>query len=182
MNLASWALVGGMAGIAAGIFFGDLCRILSPIGCIRRAPAGGGVSISDLLAALRSLEPAKAWRLFKCGWVFYLTAWVVTLGSPATLARAIPEAQMAVLGATPSRSQSVSDVLGLLIPTDLFTALSQNTVPAVVVFCIFYGVAIQGIENKAPLLSVLETIRLASLGSGTGSSASRRSRCSRSSP
>jgi Na+/H+-dicarboxylate symporter len=32
MNLASWALVGGTAGIAAGIFFGDLCRILSPIG------------------------------------------------------------------------------------------------------------------------------------------------------
>jgi len=149
--------VGGTAGIAAGIFFGDLCRMLSPIGFTYVGLLQAAVYpylICSLLHGLGSLEPAKAWRLFKCGLVFYLGAWVVTLASLAALARAIPETQMAVLGATPSRSQSVSDVLGLLIPTDLFTALSKNAVPAVVVFCIFYGVAIQGIENKAPLLNV----------------------------
>ena len=59
--------------------------------------------------------------------------------------------------------QSISKLLGLLIPTDLFTALSQNYVPAVVIFCIFYGVALQTLKDKAPLLSMLETIRLASL-------------------
>ena len=32
MNLASWVLVGGAAGIAAGVLFGDACAILSPIG------------------------------------------------------------------------------------------------------------------------------------------------------
>src|SRR5262249_56543408 len=57
----------------------------------------------------------------------------------------------------------VSSLLGLLIPTDLFTALTQNYVPAVVIFCIFYGVAMQTLKDKQALLSMLETIRLASL-------------------
>lgn len=63
----------------------------------------------------------------------------------------------------PGSQQSISSLLGLLIPTDLFAALSQNYVPAVVIFCIFYGVAMQTLEDKAPLLSVLNAIRLASL-------------------
>jgi len=36
-------------------------------------------------------------------------------------------------------------------------------VPAVVLFCLFYGVALQHVPEKAALLSVLEGIRLASL-------------------
>ena len=32
MNLAAWVVVGGVAGILAGIMFGEGCAILSPIG------------------------------------------------------------------------------------------------------------------------------------------------------
>src|SRR6185312_3204098 len=66
-------------------------------------------------------------------------------------------------GDHPVQPQSLARLLGLLIPTDLFTALSENYVPAVVVFCIFYGIALQTLKDKAPLLSILEAIRLASL-------------------
>jgi len=34
MNLASWVVVAGVAGIAAGITFGEACAYLSPIGYI----------------------------------------------------------------------------------------------------------------------------------------------------
>jgi hypothetical protein len=65
MNLASWALVGGTAGIAAGIFFGDLCGILSPIGfAYVGLLQGGGVSVSDLLAAARSRTAGTAAERF----------------------------------------------------------------------------------------------------------------------
>src|SRR5262249_36156943 len=69
----------------------------------------------------------------------------------------------AVIAETAATPHSVSSLLGLLIPTDLFTALTQNYVPAVVIFCIFYGVAMQTLKDKQALLSMLETIRLASL-------------------
>ena len=32
MNLASWVLVGGAAGIVAGVLFGDACAMLRPVG------------------------------------------------------------------------------------------------------------------------------------------------------
>lgn len=166
MNLASWVLMGGAAGILAGIMFGESCAILSPIGFAYVGLLQAAVYpylICSLLHGLGSLEPHKAWRLFKSGWVFYVAAWAVTFACLAALAQAIPPIQPAVIGDTPAQPHSISKLLGLLIPSDLFTALSQNYVPAVVVFCIFYGVALQTIKDKAPLLSMLETIRLASL-------------------
>lgn len=166
MNLASWVLVGGLAGILAGITFGERCAVLSPIGFTYVGLLQAAVYpylICSLLHGLGSLEPGKAWRLFKTGWIFYVAAWLVTLACLAALAQAIPPVQPAVIGATPREPQSITKLLGLLVPTDLFTALSQNYVPAVVIFCIFYGVALQTVKDKAQLLSILETIRLASL-------------------
>src|ERR1700716_4132543 len=166
MNLASWVLVGGVAGILAGITFGESCEILSPIGFIYVGLLQAAVYpylICSLLHGLGSLDPGKAWRLFKSGWLFYVAAWVVTFACLAALAQAIPPVEPAVVGDAPRPPQSISKLLGILVPTDLFTALSQNYVPAVVIFCIFYGVALQTLKDKAPLLSILETIRLASL-------------------
>ena len=166
MNLASWVLVGGAAGVAAGVLFGDACAILSPIGFAYVGLLEAAVYpylICSLLHGLGSLQPSKAWRLFKCGWVFYVAAWVVAFAALGALVRAIPATHLAVLGAAGPPAHSVSSLLDLLIPTDFFTALSRNYVPAVVIFCIFYGVAIQTIADKAPLLSVLEAVRLASL-------------------
>src|SRR5882672_3172523 len=166
MKLASWVLVGGVAGILAGITFGESCAILSPIGFVYVGLLQAAVYpylICSLLHGLGSLDSSKAWRLFKSGWIFYVAAWVLTFACLMALAQAIPPVQPAVIGDTPSQQQSISKLLGLLIPTDLFTALSQNYVPAVVIFCIFYGVALQSLKDKAPLLSILETIRLASL-------------------
>src|SRR5262249_46765247 len=166
MNLASWVLVGGVAGIVAGITFGESCAILSPIGFIYVGLLQAAVYpylISSLVQGLGSLDPSKAWRLLKSGWIFYVAAWVVTFACLAALVHAIPPVEPAVIGDTPAQRQSVTRLLGLLIPSDFFTSLSQNYVPAVVIFCIFYGVALQTIKDKAPLLSMLETIRLASL-------------------
>jgi proton glutamate symport protein len=103
MNLASWVLVGGTSGIAAGVFFGDLCAILSPIGFVYVGLLEAAVHpylICSLLHGVGSLQPGKAWRLFKCGWLFYLAAWAVTFASLALLTRGIPEAQHAVIGAS----------------------------------------------------------------------------------
>ena len=166
MNLASWVLVGGVLGVLAGITFGESCAILSPLGFAYVGLLQAAVHpylVCSLLHGLGSLDPAKAWRLLKSGWVFYLVAWAITFACLAALAQGIPPVQPAVIGDHPVQPQSLARLLGLLIPTDLFTALSENYVPAVVVFCIFYGIALQTLKDKAPLLSILESIRLASL-------------------
>ena len=90
MNLATWVLVGGVAGILAGITFGESCAILSPIGFVYVGLLRAAVYpylICSLLHGLGSLDPAKAWRLFNSGWLSYLAAWVVTFVCLAALAR-----------------------------------------------------------------------------------------------
>lgn len=164
MNLPAWVLVGGGAGIVAGLVFGSHCERLRPIGFAYVMLLEAAVYpylICSLLHGLGSLEPTRAWRLLKSGWIFYLAAWVVGLGSLAVLAQAIPPTHVSVLGPAPPRAGP--GLIDLIIPSDLFAALSNNDVPAVVVFCVFYGVALQAVKDKAPLLSVLEAIRLASL-------------------
>ena len=165
MNLAVRVLIGGLAGLLAGLFFGDYCGVLRPIGFAYVMLLEAAVYpylICSLLHGLGSLEPAKAWRLFTRGWVFYVASWVITFGGLLLLAQAIPPVSAPIME-DGEGAASASGLLALLIPSDLFTALTRNYVPAVVVFCIFYGVAIQTVKDKAPFLSVLEAVRLASL-------------------
>lgn len=111
MNLASWVLVGGVAGILAGITFGESCAILSPIGFTYVGLLQAAVYpylICSLLHGLGSLEPGKAWRLFKNGWIFYVAAWAMTFACLVALAQAIPPVQPAVIGDTPAQPQSCS--------------------------------------------------------------------------
>src|SRR5262245_24366750 len=129
MNLASWVLVGGAAGILAGIMFGGSCAVLSPIGTIYVGLLQAAVYpylICSLLHGLGSLEPGKAWRLLKSAWPFYIAAWVITFACLAALGEAIPLVQPAIIGETRVPPPDAARLLTLLIPSDLFTALSQN--------------------------------------------------------
>ena len=113
---------------------------------------------------------ARAWKhgasagveAFLAGWKFHAALWVVTFGLLILLAQGIPQGLPTSLLADRAVKDSPS-LLEILIPSDPFTALTRNYVPAVMLFCLFYGVALQRVPEKAALLSVLEGIRLASL-------------------
>jgi Na+/H+-dicarboxylate symporter len=53
------------------------------------------------------------------------------------------------------------DFLSLYIPANPFASLAGGIVPAIVVFSVAIGLALIGIDNKAALLDVLDTIRTA---------------------
>ena len=53
------------------------------------------------------------------------------------------------------------DFLNLYIPTNPFNSLANNVVPAVVLFSVVVGVALIGVNDKAPLLAVLGVVRRA---------------------
>jgi Na+/H+-dicarboxylate symporter/ABC-type amino acid transport substrate-binding protein len=58
---------------------------------------------------------------------------------------------------------SVTALLQTLIPNNITSALGSNFVPAIIVFAVTFGVAIQTIPGKAPFIEVMEVIRRASL-------------------
>jgi proton glutamate symport protein len=148
-----------------GVFFGDYAHFLRPVGNVYVMLLEVAVYpylICSLMHGLGSLAPAQAWRLFCSGWKFYVALWLITFGLLILLAKGIPQA-LATSWVADRAVKDAPGLLDILIPSDPFTALSRNYVPAVVLFCLFYGVALQHVPEKAALLSILEGIRLASL-------------------
>ena len=165
-QLSVWPVaIGGAIGILVGLFLGDYAHLIRPVGevyVLLLEVAVYPYLICSLLHGLGSMAPAQAWRLFRSGWKFYVALWGITFGLLILLAHGIPQASSTSWIADASANGSPS-LLEILIPIDPFTALSRNYVPAVVLFCLFYGVALQYVPEKTPLLSVLEGIRLARL-------------------
>ncbi len=154
-----------MLGVIAGVFFGEHCAVLEPIG-------QGYVDLMEvvvfpyiicsLLHGLGRLPPATAWLLFRRGWLVFAGVWGITFLVIFLMSLSIPSVEgPSVIDATlPAQGP---DLVTLLIPANPFFDLAQNYVPAVVVFAILYGVAIQRMTRKETFLSVLEVIRDASL-------------------
>jgi proton glutamate symport protein len=157
--------VGGFLGIVLGLFLGDYARFLRPVGrlyVLLLEVAVYPYLICSLLHGLGSMSPSQAWKLFLSGWRFYVALWIITFGLLIVLAPGIPEA-LSTSWVVDRAAQQSPGLLEILIPSDPFTALARNYVPAVVLFCLLYGVALQHVQEKTALLSVLEGIRLASL-------------------
>jgi proton glutamate symport protein len=163
--LPIWVVLGALAGIVAGVVLGERTIVLQPLGSAYAMMLQIAVFpylICALIYGLGRLTPAEAKRLFGAGWGVYLFMWCVTLAAIWLLSRVIPPTPdpsvltaAAVLGET--------NFLKMLIPANLIDAVGRDYVPAVAVFAIVYGIAIQKIERKSALFEVLEAIQVASV-------------------
>ncbi len=164
-RLPLWVAVGAALGILFGIFVGEDAAVLRPIGSVYVKLMEVAVFpyiICSLLHGLGRLSPPTAWRLFRCSWLVYLVLWGTTFAVIYLLAIAIPPVP------PPSAIDATQPVKGvgllqLLIPANPFFDLARNYVPAVVIFSLLYGVAIQRVKRKEEFLSILELIRGASV-------------------
>ena len=164
-RLPVWILIGAVAGILTGITVGERAAILQPVGSAYAMLLQVAVYpylICSLLSGLGRLAPSMARQLLRASWSVYLFMWVVTLGGIWGLAWAIPSTPLPSM-LTPDPLTNRGTILDLLIPANLFTALGQNYVPAVVVFAVVYGIAIQKVQRKAALFEVLDAIQVASV-------------------
>ncbi len=165
VGLPVWILIGAAAGVAAGVVFGERAAILKPLGSAYAMMLQIAVYpylLCSLLWGLGRLQPAMARRLLASSWAVYLLMWSLTFGAIWLISRAIPPPPPPVV-LTPQSAQRSAGVLDLLIPANVFEALGRNYVPAVVIFAIVYGVAVQNIAKKAALFEVLEAIKVASV-------------------
>lgn len=165
LGLPGWILIGAVAGICFGVFLGDYARILQPLGQVYiqlLAICVYPYVIASLLHGLGKLDPPTAWRLFKHAWPSYVTGWGIAIGAMVILGAAFPAVSTpAVLD--PKSATQGTDVIGLLIPGNPFHDLTRNAVPAVVVFALLYGTAIQRVKHKASWLEVLLVVKSASV-------------------
>jgi proton glutamate symport protein len=165
LNLSAWIFVGAACGALCGLFFGEYAAVVQPLGDVYVAllqMAAFPFLVSSLLHGLGSLRPATALRLFRAGWPAFALAWGGTLATMWLLTQAIP-ATRPPIEVTADQGKGVSQLVSLLIPANFFVDLTRNYVPAIVVFSLIYGIAIQRIENKQGLLDALEVVKRASV-------------------
>jgi Na+/H+-dicarboxylate symporter/ABC-type amino acid transport substrate-binding protein len=159
-------LAGAVLGIATGVLLGAEAAVLQPVGqlyVLLLEVAVYPYLICSLIHGLGSMPPASGTRLLRAGWGFYVGFWVLLFGLMAVLASGIPMHPPTALLPPETNTVEGPSLLELVVPSDFFTALSRNYVPAVVVFCLLYGAAFQYVDQKAELLAALESVRLASL-------------------
>ncbi len=164
-RLSKRILTGASAGIVCGIFFGELASVLEPIGGIYIALLQMVVFpflISSLIHGLGSMTPQMALKLFRKGWPVFVLLWGSTVALLWVGSLAIPAARPPLV-VTAQPAEAVSRIVSLLIPANPFIDLTRNYVPAVVIFCVIYGVAIQSQKGKENVLGFFEVIKKASI-------------------
>jgi Na+/H+-dicarboxylate symporter len=137
-RLPLWVLLGALLGILVGITFGERTAVLRPLGDVYTMMLLSVVYpyiLSSLIVGLGSLATGRAWRLLQASWGIYLFLWVAVFAAIFVLAQAIPPPAPPV-EIKPPHPISVLALLQTIVPDNLTHALSQNFVPAIVVFAV----------------------------------------------
>ena len=161
-SLSTRVLFGFLAGIAAGLIAGEACAPLGILGDIFVGLLQMTVLpyiVVSLIVNLGQLSVSACRQLVTVAFGVLAALWLLAAIVVMVLPLALPDWQAgsffsAGLLDTPAQI----DVLELFVPTNPFEALANNVVPAAVVFSLFVGIGLIGVENKQPLLDNLRVL------------------------
>ena len=155
-------LIGLALGVATGLFLGEKAGVFQLVaeGYLRllQMTVLPYVMVS-LIAGIGSLDGARARRLFVRVGTLSLVLWALALGAVMLMPFVFPEIESAsFFSTTLVENRPPLDFVALYIPSNPFHSLANNIVPAVVLFSVFLGVALIGIDRKQGLLENLMLI------------------------
>ena len=158
-TLMVFALV---VGIACGLFFGEYCQVLSIIGDAYIGLLQMTVLpyiVFAVIGNIGRLSLGESRRLAIAGLLIMAALWVVGVGTVWLMPLALPAWKTGSFFSTSLvEPASEVDFLSLFIPSNPFEALSRNYAPAVVLFCLFFGVALIAVQSKETMLDLLHII------------------------
>jgi Na+/H+-dicarboxylate symporter len=155
-------LIGLALGVATGLFLGEKAGVFQLVAeaylRLLQMTVLPYVMVS-LIEGIGSLDGARARRLFVRVGTLSLVLWALALGAVLLMPFVFPEIESAsFFSTTLVENRPPLDFVALYIPSNPFHSLANNIVPAVVLFSIFVGVALIGIERKQGLLENLMLI------------------------
>ncbi len=156
ISLTTWIFLALALGIGTGLFIGEYANNLKFIGDIYVGLMQMTVLpyvVFSLIGNIGRLSVREVGLLATSGLKIFLGLWAIAALTVLLLSQAFPD-----LTTGQYFSSSMVDPppklnwLNLFVPSNPFRSLADNSVPAVVVFCILFGVAIIGFEEKKSLL------------------------------
>ncbi len=160
--MAAKILIGVLAGVFTGLFFGDLVAWMSVPGDIFIGLLQMTVLpyiIFSLIVNIGRLSPESGKQIVKYGLIFLGLLLSIGLVFLMILPMAFPHWDSGSFYSSDFVQEAVPlDFVKLYIPANPFASMSNNVVPAVVVFSIFVGLGIMRIPDKENLLKPLDVI------------------------
>jgi len=161
MSLSVQIFLGLGLGIATGIFLGDITAPLKLVGdgyvhLLQMAVLP--YIIIALISGLGKLRYQEAVRLSLRVGSLLLLIWALTLAVVYILPLSFPVSESASFFSTTLLEPPQPFNFLEFIPENPFFSMANNIVPAVVLFSIAVGLALMGIEKKAPLIAAFEVI------------------------
>src|SRR4030095_732163 len=155
-------LIGLALGVATGLFLGEKAGVFQLVAeaylRLLQMTVLPYVMVS-LIGGIGSLDGARARRLFVRVGTLSLVLWALALGAVLLMPFVFPEIEsVSFFSTTLVENRPPLDFVALYIPSNPFHSLANNIVPAVVLFSVFLGVALIGIERKQGLLENLMLI------------------------
>lgn len=162
MGQTNRILIGFLAGIICGLFFGESCSVFKPF-------ASGFVKllqvtvlpfiVVNLISGIGSLRQDEAKNIaFKSGLVMLLF-WALGIASFFSMQLAFPPLSRPTFFSA-SNITGVRDLnlIDVFIPSNPFHSLSEGLIPSIVLFCLLLGVALIGIEKNRMLMDPLSVL------------------------
>ncbi len=146
-------------GILVGLFLGELAAPLAVVGTafvrLLQMTVLPYVFVS-LVIGLGRQKPAQARAIARSGGLWLLVRWGIALFLALLIPISFPDWQSAsFFSESLVEPDKGFDFIGLYIPANPFRALSDNLVPAVVVFSLCFGVALIGLPGGSTILDAL---------------------------
>jgi len=150
------------SGVLLGLFLGELCAPLKVVGDafvgLLQMTVLPYLAIS-LIRSIGRLDVGKGKRLVLAAAVVLLGLWAIGLLVITLMPSALPPWDEGSFFSVSQVDETTTiDLHALFIPSNVFRSLADNLVPAVVVFCIFLGIALMQLENRNLLLDQLAVI------------------------
>jgi len=161
LGLSAKILIGLVAGIGCGLFFGEFCAPLQVFGDafvgLLQMTVLPYITCS-LTLNIGRLSPTRARRIFAVGGWVLLALWIIAVLTIVVAPVGLPPAEVgSFFSAELLREPEPFNFIELYIPVNPFHSLANAVVPAVVVFSIFLGIALMGVDRKNEFMKILDT-------------------------
>ncbi|MGK9237252.1 cation:dicarboxylase symporter family transporter [Inquilinus limosus] len=155
-------LAGLVLGIAAGLLFGDAAADLEVVGqaFIRLLQMSVLPYVAvTLILGFGTLAQNDAITMARRGGILIILFWIAGLAVVFALSRAFPVVEHAAFFSSSQLAPSEEgDVLDIFIPSNIFKALADGRIPAVVLFSTLFGALLIKVEEKRSFIAGLAAI------------------------
>ena len=161
MSLTLQMALATVLGILCGLFFGDLCDVFSPYAnayIMLLKVTAVPYLIGAIIHGVGQLSVSQAKQILKRGVIFISLAWTINILIIYSINYLFPHPESTQLGGYVSSEVPPLNLADLLIPDNIFYDLSNNIVPAIVIFSLGIGIALMQLKERDVMMRGMQNL------------------------